>query len=56
MPYMLLRLRQGIGRLIRSRDDSGSIVIFGRELGNPVVRERVEQALPKGVSMKWVNI
>lgn len=28
LPYMLLRLRQGIGRLIRTSDDSGSIHIL----------------------------
>ncbi|WP_223701981.1 ATP-dependent DNA helicase [Sutcliffiella deserti] len=28
VPYMLLRLRQGIGRLIRSSDDKGEITIF----------------------------
>lgn len=30
-PYMLLRLRQGIGRLIRTRDDAGFITIFADE-------------------------
>lgn len=28
LPYMLLRLRQGIGRLIRTSEDMGSITIF----------------------------
>lgn len=46
MPYMLLRLRQGMGRLIRSREDSGSVSIFGRELDQPDVRQAVEQLLP----------
>ncbi|WP_046214304.1 ATP-dependent DNA helicase [Paenibacillus wulumuqiensis] len=46
MPYMMLRLRQGIGRLIRSRDDSGRVSIFGRELLQEDVRHAVEQLLP----------
>ncbi|MBB3111235.1 ATP-dependent DNA helicase DinG [Paenibacillus phyllosphaerae] len=46
MPYMLLRLRQGIGRLIRSRDDQGYVSIMGAELNNPQVRERIMQFLP----------
>lgn len=51
MPYMLLRLRQGIGRLIRSRGDSGIVALLGEELRtHPAVRERVEAVLPKGVS------
>ena len=28
VPYMILRLRQGIGRLIRTSDDKGAISIF----------------------------
>ncbi|WP_059044732.1 ATP-dependent DNA helicase [Paenibacillus rubinfantis] len=53
MPYMLLRLRQGIGRLIRSREDSGIIVLLGEELQtNPVVMHKVISVLPKGVELK----
>jgi len=46
MPYMMLRLRQGIGRLIRSRDDNGRVSIFGRELLQEDVRQAVEHLLP----------
>ncbi|MNW39091.1 putative ATP-dependent helicase DinG [compost metagenome] len=53
MPYMLLRLRQGIGRLIRSRDDSGIVVLMGEELRtHPEVKEKVISVLPKGVELK----
>lgn len=31
-PYMLLRLRQGIGRLIRTREDEGFITIFADDV------------------------
>jgi ATP-dependent DNA helicase DinG len=51
MPYMLLRLRQGIGRLIRTREDSGNIVIFGEKMKDAYVREQVEHILPKGVAL-----
>ncbi|WP_026264041.1 ATP-dependent DNA helicase [Paenibacillus terrigena] len=47
MPYMLLRLRQGIGRLIRSRDDRGIVTIFGKELHQASIRSRIEVLLPQ---------
>ncbi|MGN7360794.1 ATP-dependent DNA helicase [Paenibacillus sp. SAF-054] len=53
LPYMLLRFRQGIGRLIRSRDDRGVAVILGEEMRtNPVVRQRVLAVLPEGVRLQ----
>ncbi|MDR9852547.1 ATP-dependent DNA helicase [Paenibacillus sp. VCA1] len=52
LPYMLLRLRQGIGRLIRSRDDRGIVVLLGEELWtNPGVKEKVLAVLPEGVEL-----
>ncbi|WP_337101347.1 ATP-dependent DNA helicase [Paenibacillus sp. YIM B09110] len=54
MPYMLLRLRQGIGRLIRTREDSGSIVIFGDMLASEHVREQVKHVLPAGVNTQTI--
>ncbi|WP_411342503.1 ATP-dependent DNA helicase [Paenibacillus sp. WLX1005] len=45
MPYMLLRLRQGIGRLIRSSGDRGHVSIFGHELLRDDVRQAVQQLL-----------
>lgn len=48
MPYMLLRLRQGIGRLIRSREDRGMVTIMGKELNQKEVREKVEWVVPEG--------
>lgn len=46
MPYMLLRLRQGIGRLIRTRDDQGIISIFGQKLQQSEVYEQVQLLMP----------
>jgi ATP-dependent DNA helicase DinG len=55
LPYMLLRLRQGIGRLIRSREDGGIVVLLGEELHhNEKVREKVMETLPKGLKWKAV--
>lgn len=53
MPYMLLRLRQGIGRLIRSRDDRGMVAMLGEELlTNPEVKSKVLSVLPEGVEIR----
>ncbi|WP_028610745.1 ATP-dependent DNA helicase [Paenibacillus harenae] len=52
LPYMLLRLRQGIGRLIRTSDDRGTVVIFGEKMNETAVRERVSQVLPEGVTIE----
>jgi ATP-dependent DNA helicase DinG len=46
MPYMLLRMRQGIGRLIRTSSDSGTVTIFGKQLENDDVREQITRFLP----------
>lgn len=48
MPYMLLRLKQGVGRLIRTRDDRGDVTIYGEQLNREDVREQVEKFLPPG--------
>ncbi|GMK37140.1 ATP-dependent helicase [Paenibacillus sp. CCS19] len=46
MPYMLLRMRQGIGRLIRTSSDSGTVSIFGEQLEDEYVREQIMRFLP----------
>lgn len=53
LPYMLLRLKQGIGRLIRSREDSGIIAILSQEIHEDAqLRELVQGLLPQGVILK----
>ncbi|WP_409178800.1 ATP-dependent DNA helicase [Brevibacillus fortis] len=53
MPYMLLRLRQGIGRLIRSREDSGLVSILSPQLSqNDQLRQQVQDVFPAGVEWK----
>ncbi|RED66240.1 ATP-dependent DNA helicase [Cohnella lupini] len=50
LPYMLLRLKQGIGRLIRTREDSGMIVILSERIhDDAALREAIESLLPQGV-------
>ncbi|WP_163100949.1 ATP-dependent DNA helicase [Peribacillus alkalitolerans] len=46
LPYMILRLRQGIGRLIRTSEDSGSIHIFIEPDIKEEVLNRVLEVLP----------
>lgn len=43
---MLLRLRQGIGRLIRSNEDRGTIHIYAADMKEWNVMEEVEAVLP----------
>ncbi|MDY7430991.1 ATP-dependent DNA helicase [Bacillus sp. V26] len=45
LPYMLLRVRQGIGRLIRSNQDSGSIHIYAGGENERIIDE-VKKVLP----------
>lgn len=53
LPYMLLRLKQGIGRLIRSREDTGMIAILSEEIHRDAdLRELVQGLLPNGVVLK----
>lgn len=43
VPYMILRLRQGIGRLIRTSEDEGVISLFLSEDENEKVIEVVKK-------------
>ena len=49
LPYMLLRLRQGIGRLIRTSEDKGSVhILIENQTPTPVI-EKVISVLPTSV-------
>jgi ATP-dependent DNA helicase DinG len=53
LPYMLLRLRQGIGRLIRSEKDRGIITILDEKLiKDQDVFRAIKSILPEGVEVK----
>lgn len=45
LPYMILRLRQGIGRLIRTSEDKGSITIFYNDQDQDVL-DHMKSVLP----------
>lgn len=46
LPYMLLRLRQGIGRLIRTSNDSGTVqILIDKDLSEQV-KEKIVSILP----------
>ncbi|RXI97808.1 ATP-dependent DNA helicase [Anaerobacillus alkaliphilus] len=52
LPYMLLRLRQGIGRLIRTSSDRGIIAIVDEQLSkNEQLFEEVRSILPAEVDI-----
>lgn len=56
MPYMLLRLQQGIGRLIRTSEDKGSITILDHRLTTePSLLKRVLGILPENVKPNLVG-
>lgn len=46
MPYMLLRLRQGVGRLIRSEQDQGTVHILLDEDIVPEVLGKIKEVMP----------
>ena len=46
LPYMLLRLRQGIGRLIRTSSDHGTIHLFVDRDTSKEVLQHIENILP----------
>lgn len=50
LPYMMLRLRQGIGRLIRTSDDKGSVHVLLNDDETPY-RELAESVLPVGIEV-----
>jgi len=46
LPYMLLRLRQGVGRLIRTEKDQGTVHILINEEITSSVLEKIKDVLP----------
>jgi ATP-dependent DNA helicase DinG len=46
-PYMLIKLRQGIGRLIRSETDTGVVSILDKRVHNDMYASKVEAVVEK---------
>jgi ATP-dependent DNA helicase DinG len=55
LPRAVLRFKQGIGRLIRSADDSGRIVILDPRIVTKFYGKRFMAALPGGVEPEFVS-
>jgi ATP-dependent DNA helicase DinG len=55
LPRAVLRFKQGIGRLIRSADDSGRIVILDPRIATKHYGRRFMAALPEGVEPEFVS-
>lgn len=51
LPYMLLRLKQGIGRLIRTSEDRGMVTVLAETDGQHPVHEYISSVLPKGIEL-----
>ncbi|HSH26086.1 MAG TPA: ATP-dependent DNA helicase, partial [Massilibacterium sp.] len=52
IPYMHLRMRQGIGRLIRSERDSGWITILDSRLQDHQMYQQIIQLIPEKVTIQ----
>jgi len=52
LPYMLLRLKQGMGRLIRTGEDRGIVTVLAEMDGEHPVREYISSVLPKGINLQ----
>lgn len=50
LPYMLLRIRQGVGRLIRTHEDKGQVHILGDDSIPHVVMEQIRTVLPTRIT------
>ena len=55
LPRAVLRFKQGVGRLIRSADDSGRIVILDPRIVTKFYGKRFMGALPDGVEPEFVQ-
>ncbi|WP_332694773.1 ATP-dependent DNA helicase [Halalkalibacter lacteus] len=56
VPYMLLRLRQGIGRLIRTHDDCGIATILDERIYQDTsLLNTIKDVLPKNVELKKIR-
>jgi len=55
LPRAVLRFKQGVGRLIRSAEDSGRIVILDPRIVTKYYGKRFMAALPEGVEPEFVS-
>ena len=56
LPKAALKLRQGLGRLIRSETDSGTMIILDRRIVETKYGQRMARALPKELTIKEASV
>lgn len=56
LPKAALRLRQGIGRLIRSENDKGAMIVLDRRLTQANYGQMLQKALPANLPLKELNL
>lgn len=52
LPKAALRLRQALGRLIRSQEDQGVLIVLDKRLVTAKYGKRMQRALPKNLAIK----
>ncbi|GAF64564.1 ATP-dependent helicase [Bacillus sp. TS-2] len=52
LPFMILRLRQGMGRLIRTQNDSGAVTIWMKEREYEELYQELNEAMPTSIRLK----
>jgi len=56
LPKAALKLRQGLGRLIRSETDTGTMIILDRRIVETKYGQRIARALPKELIIQEVSL
>ena len=51
LPKAILRLRQGVGRLIRTNDDTGAIVMLDPRIKTARYSKKIQDSLPEGLDL-----
>ncbi|MGX6977710.1 helicase C-terminal domain-containing protein [Vagococcus elongatus] len=51
LPKAVLRLRQGIGRLLRTKEDRGAVVMMDPRIVKARYAKKIQSALPEGLSL-----
>lgn len=56
LPKVSLKLRQGLGRLIRSREDQGVFILLDSRILDASYGKQLQQALPKSLPIERVSL
>ena len=55
LPQAVIKFRQGFGRLIRSKNDTGFIILFDRRVKNRSYGQKFLDSLPQGCPISEIN-